>query len=120
MLRVGSAPLPGFAFEEFVDLAARSGTTDRAALYMVYDRISAGRAGRVPAQTAVALARLPVAEMKRVAALPSDHATAAAERARFDTIPAPLRCRTARLRDLAISACRPRSAVSDRADRCGD
>jgi hypothetical protein len=90
-LRLTTLSLPGFSFEEFVDLAEHFGSSDRAVLYQVFERVTAARTGGMLAITASTLARSPLSEMVRLAELPPTDTLAYAEQARFNAIPQALR-----------------------------
>lgn len=82
--------IDGFGFEEFVNLVARNHPNpDRAILWDVYHRVTAGRASGLIAQLAAVLAdadTLPA--MQDMAARPPDEVLPYAERQRFDRVSA--------------------------------
>jgi hypothetical protein len=85
---VSRLDIRGFSFEEFVTLVAHyhSGP-DRAALWDIYQRVTAGRAAGLFAMLAQSLARAPsLREMQEMAARPSDEILPAAEQRRFGLI----------------------------------
>lgn len=84
MLGVEAVDIRGFSFEEFALLAELHGHDDRAALYEIHQRLSAGRTAGVSPQLASALAHLGSTEdMRQIAERPADERLAEAERLRF-------------------------------------
>jgi hypothetical protein len=82
---VSRLDIRGFSFEEFVKLvAAYHPNPDRAVLWTIYQRVTAGRAAGLFAGLARALAAAPSLEdMSTIAARPAEDVLALAERQRF-------------------------------------
>jgi len=85
---VSRLDIRGFRFEEFVTLVAHHHPNpDRAALWDIYQRVTAGRAAGLFAKLAQSLARASsLQEMSEMAARPADDILAHAERQRFARI----------------------------------
>jgi hypothetical protein len=82
---VSRLDVPGFSFEEFVRLVTiYHPGPDRAVLWDIYQRVTAGRAAGLFAGLARALARAPsLQDMAAIAARPAEDVLAAAEQHRF-------------------------------------
>ncbi|MDF2435493.1 MAG: hypothetical protein JWP44_5124 [Mucilaginibacter sp.] len=89
-LGVRSLDAPGLSFEEFVTLVGRRhAEPDRAALWSLYQQITAGRAAGLNVSLARALARAQTTgEMVSIAMRPAEDRLAYAERSRFTRVTA--------------------------------
>ncbi|UGY07441.1 AAA family ATPase [Bradyrhizobium quebecense] len=87
---VNRIEIDGFGFEEFVNLVARNHPNpDRAILWDIYHRVTAGRASGLIAQLAAVLADADtLTAMQDIAARPPDEVLPYAERQRFDRVSA--------------------------------
>lgn len=103
-LGVYSFDAPGLSFEEFASLIGRRvGELDRAGLWDLYHRITAGRAAGLNVSVARALARAQTAqERTAIAARPAEEQLAYAERNRFARVTAGARAGAEKLTSFAL------------------
>lgn len=103
-LGVSSVDAPGLSYEEFVSLIKlRHAALDRAELWDLYHRMTAGRAAGLNVSLAQAFARAETAEERAsIAARPADERLAYAERSRFNRVSGSVRAAAERLMCFAL------------------